>query len=951
MDIATKYNPKETEDKWYNFWLEKNYFRAEPKSEKEPFCMVIPPPNVTGSLHLGHALNNTLQDALIRYQRMQGKNTLWLPGTDHAGIATQNVVERELKKEGLKRQDLGREKFVERVWQWKEKTGDTIIKQLKKLGCSCDWSRQRFTMEEDFIHAVQEEFITLYDQGYIYRGNYIVNWCPRCHTALSDIEAEHKDIKGHLYHIKYFLSDTGQRSTTDGFIVVATTRPETIFGDVAIAVNPKDKRYKKLIGQKVKVPSPCGGREIPIIADSYVDMKFGTGALKITPAHDPADFEIGKKHDLETIVVIDSTAKMNEHGLKYKGLDRFECRKALVEDLQNEGYIEKLEDYTLSMGVCSRCSTFVEPHLSLQWFVKMKELAKPAIKAVKDGKIKFVPKSWEKTYYRWMDEIKDWCISRQLWWGHRIPVWYCENKDCPPVASITNPGKCAKCGSTNFVQDEDVLDTWFSSDLWPFATLGWPKKTDDLKTFYPTSVLSTAFDIIFFWVARMIIMGIHFMKDVPFKTVYIHALVRDPEGKKMSKSKGNVVDPLEVLDRFGTDALRFTLAVLAVKGRDIYFSEERVEGYRNFMNKIWNASRFIMMNIQMAEQRCTEYRVQGTECEIQTSENEKLTLADKWIISRLNGVTKEITSSIEKYDYDKAALAAYEFFWHEFCDWYLEIAKIQMSDAEKQKCTEYRVQGAECQIHIPEKENDKIAKQPNNQQPATSNISANRRTTCDVLLRVLEQSLRLMHPIIPFITEDIWQTLKAVASCRLQVAGESIMIAEWPKYNKKEVSAAAEKEMISIQEVVTAIRNIRSELGIVPLARIKAFISFKDEEEEKHAKILKKNSAYIKFLAGIEELEISKTLTVEKPFASAVIKKLEIRIPLKGVIDFAKEKERLNKELEKAKQDMQRIEEKLSNKNFSERAPKEVIDQEIERKGEIKAKIEKLSDNLKKMEE
>ena len=910
MEIPTKYNPEEVEDKWYNYWIDKNYFRADVKSKKEPFCIVIPPPNVTGSLHMGHALNNTLQDILTRWNRMQEYNVLWLPGTDHAGIATQNVVEKELAKEGLTRQELGRVKFVERVWKWKEETGGTIINQLKKLGCSCDWSRTRFTMDEGLSKAVQEVFISLYNEGFIYRGNYIINWCPRCQTALSDLEAEHKDVKGHLYYVKYpFMNGD--------YIVVATTRPETIFADLAIAVNPQDKRYKNLIGKKVRLPAPCGDREIPIIADDYVDIKFGTGCLKITPAHDPADFEIGNRHNLEAIKVIGPDGKMNEQARKYKGLDRFECRKVLVDDLKREGYIEKIEGYKYSIGSCYRCHTYVEPYLSRQWFVRMKELAKPALKAVKDGKVKFVPKNWEKTYFQWMENIRDWCISRQIWWGHRIPVWYCENENCAPIASRIKPDKCPKCGGDKLTQDEDVLDTWFSSALWPFSTLGWPDKTEDLQVFYPTSVLSTGFDIIFFWVARMIIMGLHFMGDAPFSTVYIHALIRDIEGQKMSKSKGNVIDPLAVIDNYGTDALRFTLAALAVKGRDIYLSEERIQGYRNFMNKIWNASRFIIMNL------ATRPTIVGTPVGTRQP-----TLADKWIISRLNQVTKEVTNYLNKYDFDKASLAIYEFFWHEFCDWYLEIAKLQiMNDA--------------------------------------------RRMTLSYLFRVLEQSLRLMHPFIPFITEEIWQTLQKTVKESKRCSGtthpsggypdsancsaaihrttdqKSIMISEWPQYNKKEVDNESIIQMDLIKAVVFAIRNIRSELNIPPATRIQVVLNYRGAKIREGVEVIKSNAAYVKWLAGVEDLKIGTKLVTPRPAAMSLVKGMELSIPLKGLINLEKEKERLQKEAEKAIEELSNVKINLSNKAFIKKAPSEIVAREKERKIGIEARLHKLSANLK----
>lgn len=908
MEISTKYNPKEVEERLYKYWVEGSYFYADNKSKKEPFCMVIPPPNVTGSLHMGHALNNTIQDILARWKRMEGYNVLWLPGTDHAGIATQNVVEKEIAKEGLTRQQLGREEFIQRVWKWKEKTGDTIINQLKRLGCSCDWSRLRFTMDEGLSRAVQEVFITLFNEGLIYRGDYIINWCPRCQTALSDLESEHQEINGYLYYVRYPFADSRdltqkQYPETSRFkgIVVATTRPETIFGDVAIAVNPNDSRYKALVGREVLVPAPCGGRKVPIIADSYVDIKFGTGCLKITPAHDPADFEIGNRHNLQAIKVIGPDGRMNENAGRYNHMDRFECRKVLVEDLKNEGYIEKIENYKYSIGSCYRCRTYVEPYLSKQWFVRMKELAGPAIKAVKEGKVRFVPENWKKTYFQWMENIRDWCISRQIWWGHRIPVWYCENRDCAPVVSLSKPERCPECGSNNLTQDEDVLDTWFSSALWPFSTLGWPEQTEDLKVFYPTSVLSTGFDIIFFWVARMIMMGLHFMKEVPFRRVYIHALIRDLEGQKMSKSKGNVIDPIEVIDRYGTDALRFTLAALAVKGRDIYLSEERIQGYRNFMNKIWNASRFILMqDLSCLSDGTVFYNTDGS-------------LADRWIISRLNQVTKETTFFLNNYDFDKACLRIYEFFWHEFCDWYIEIAKLQIGAK----------QGEIRKVH----------------------------TAISCLYRVLEQSLRLMHPFIPFITEEIWQTLHRTVSIYYSQNGQfqikSIMSAEWPRYNKKEVDNVAISHMSLIKTVVFAIRNIRSELNIHPAAKIKVLFSYRSAQAEKSARILESHISYIKGLAGVEELEIGRNVKKPESSAVSVVKGIDIYIPLRGIIDIEKEKERLKREFEKIKQSLTEIKARLSNKEFIKRAPEEIVLREREKKAEFESRIRRLKENLK----
>ncbi|MDD5246998.1 MAG: valine--tRNA ligase, partial [Candidatus Omnitrophica bacterium] len=723
IELSTRYNPKETEDKWYEFWEKGGFFSARPDPDKKPFTIIIPPPNVTGILHMGHALNNTLQDILIRRQRMKGFSALWMPGVDHAGIATQNVVEKKIAREGLKRQDLGREKFIERVWEWKEEYGSTIIRQLKKLGASCDWSRLRFTMDQEYSAAVIEIFIRLYEKGLIYRGNYIINWCPRCQTALSDEEAPHRELQGNLYYLKYPLkADPGE------FIIVATTRPETMLGDTAVAVNPKDKRYKKHIGKSLILP--LLKREIKVIADSMVDMKFGTGAVKVTPAHDPNDYALGKKHKLDFIKVMNPDGRMNEFAGDYRDMDRFEAREVILEDLKEQGLLDHIEAHQLSAGHCYRCHTIIEPYLSDQWFVKMGPLSRPAIEAVKNGRIKFYPARWKKVYLNWMENIQDWCISRQIWWGHRIPVYYCRKcqetgilsakrkaqsakEESGMIVSRIKPETCPVCGSGDIYQDEDVLDTWFSSWLWPFATFYWPftdhgpRTTDhekELKYFYPTSVLVTAPEIIFFWVARMIMAGFEFMGELPFKDVYIHGTVRDVEGKKMSKSLGNVIDPLEIINEFGCDALRFSLISITAQGQDVFLSRERFEQGRNFANKIWNASRFIMMNLDPGAIKvdlCVFFK------------KEELDPVNRWILSRFYSVLKETDACLEKYKFNEAANLLYKFFWHEFCDWYLELIKPRI-------------------------------KEKNNQV---------------VMYKVLEKSLRLLHPFMPFITEEIWQKL------------------------------------------------------------------------------------------------------------------------------------------------------------------------------------------------
>jgi valyl-tRNA synthetase len=748
------YNPHTIEEKWYRFWLEKEYFVAESFSSKLPFSIVIPPPNVTGSLHMGHALNNTLQDVIVRFKRMAGYNTLWLPGTDHAGIATQNVVERELAKEGLTREMLGREKFIEKVWEWKERSGGTIIEQLKRLGCSCDWSRERFTMDEGLSRAVREVFVRLYKEGLIYRDNYIINWCPRCKTALSDLEAEHEETNGFLYYIRYPLANG------KGHLTVATTRPETMLGDTAVAVNPDDERYRRYIGEYVILP--IVGKNIPVIGDSYVDVSFGTGVLKITPAHDMNDFVIGNRYGLPIVKVIDDDGKMNEHALHYKGMDRFECREKIVSELKEKGLIEKIEPYNLGVGKCYRCKTIVEPALSLQWFVKMKPLAEPAIEAVKEHKVRIIPDMWEKVYFEWMGNIKDWCISRQIWWGHRIPVWYCDNCNKTYV-SVTDLHACETCGAL-LRQESDVLDTWFSSGLWPFSTLGWPDKTDDLKTFYPTSLLITAFDILFFWVARMIMMGIHCMGDVPFREVYIHALVRDAEGKKMSKSRGNVIDPLVMVDRYGADAFRFSLTMLAAQGRDILLSEERIEGTRNFVNKVWNASRLSLTFLDPST--------------FKPSDKKSLFLPDRWIRSRIQKIIQTVSEGIEHYRFNEAATILYGFVWHEFCDWYLELIKPNLYGRTK---------------------------------------TFDETLTKSVLYRTLIDILKLLHPFTPFVTEEIFQRIP-------YREGESIMVSSSPLFNVDEVDEDAEQKMDIIMGIVDTVRNIRGETGIAPNVKVDVIV-------------------------------------------------------------------------------------------------------------------------------
>jgi valyl-tRNA synthetase len=867
------YDPHNVERRWYSFWTENGYFTADSGSDKPPFCIVIPPPNVTGVLHMGHALNNTLQDISTRFKRMAGFNALWVPGTDHAGIATQNVVERELQKENLTTDMLGREAFTERVWKWKERSGGLIIEQLKRLGCSCDWSRERFTMDAGLSKAVREVFVRLYEEGLIYRGDYIINWCPRCGTALSDLEVEHEDVKGHLYHIRYPLADE------PGYLIVATTRPETLLGDTAVAVNPTDERYGRFVGKHVILP--IVGKKIPIIGDSYVDTSFGTGVLKVTPAHDLNDFEIGKRHKLDVVKVIDDEGRMNDKALHYKGMDRFECREKIVEELQAKGLFEKIEDYPMGVGRCYRCKTVVEPSLSLQWFVSMKQLAEPAIEAVREHRVRIIPDMWEKVYFEWMENIKDWCISRQIWWGHRIPVWYCDHCDKMYV-SREEPKACQECGGS-LRQETDVLDTWFSSGLWPFSTLGWPSDTDDLKAFYPTSVLITGFDILFFWVARMIMMGLHFMNDVPFGDVYIHALVRDAEGKKMSKSKGNVIDPLLVMDQYGTDAFRFTLAMLAAQGRDVLLSEERVEGGRNFVNKIWNASRLTFALLENVG------AVEGA--------GESSFLPDKWIRSRCRKVAKEVADAIDTYRYSDAAHQLYNFIWHEFCDWYLELIKPVLYG---------KVPGVD------------------------------RGATGKVLQETFTNIVGLLHPFMPFVTEELYQRLPTKVSA-------SVMIAPFPKGDGGATDDRSEAEMDVIVGVIDAIRNIRGEMAIAPNLKVDVLIRANKEKG-----LIEEYAYFIKELAKIENMDFTET-KLERA-AMGIYKEVEIFVPIKDTEVINRELARIEKELSKIEGEIARIGKKLQNRDFREKAPVEVIQKEEAAHGELLSKQEKLIGNRTRLE-
>jgi len=875
--IDKSYEPHDVEERWYSFWQENRLFAADEKSDQKSYSIVIPPPNVTGVLHMGHALNNTMQDILCRYRRLRGDNVLWMPGTDHAGIATQNVVERKLADQGMDRQMLGREEFIKEVWKWREESGSAIINQLKRLGASCDWDRERFTMDEGLSKAVRKVFVQLYKEDLIYRGNYIINWCPRCRTALSDLEVDHDEQEGHLYHIKYpFVGGSGG-------LVVATTRPETMLGDTAVAINPNDERYNDIAAEKVLLP--LTEREIPVIRDEYVEMSFGTGALKVTPAHDPNDFHIGERHGLESVKVIGDDGKMTADAGKYEGLERFECRKAVVAALKEQGLLAKIEKHDHSVGQCYRCKTIVEPNLSKQWFVKAKPLAEKAIKAVEEGETRIIPESWAKTYYDWMYNIRDWCISRQIWWGHQIPAWTCSQCD-EVVVEIDEPTHCPSCKSTDLVRETDVLDTWFSSALWPFSTMGWPDETPLLKTFYPTSVLITGFDILFFWVARMMMMGIHFMKEVPFRDVYVHALVRDEHGKKMSKSKGNVIDPLEVIDKYGTDAFRFTLAAFAAMGRDIKLSESRVEGYRHFINKLWNAARFSLMHLKA---------VPGD------FDRDNISLADRWILSKLGKLTISITESLDSYRYNEAAGLLYRFVWHEFCDWYLEAVKPIL----------YGKEGEEKQA-----------------------------ATLAVLWRVLRDTLILLHPFIPFVTEEIWHKLPGTDG--------SIMKAVFPGEDGEVLheDSEAESTMETISGIITGIRNIRGEMNISPSKALSVEVQSDDEAKRM---LIDNYSDLIINLAKLESFATSKTGNRPKSAATSLVDGAAVFVLLEGVIDFSKEEIRLEKEMNKLNQELNTIQKKLGNEGFIKKAPEHVIQKVQERNDELREKQQKLQTNLDKI--
>ena len=869
-NLSKVYDPQSVEEKWYKWWEESKFFSAKMEEGKPAFSIVMPPPNVTGMLHMGHAMDNTLQDILTRYKRMQGYNTLWVPGTDHAGIATQAKVEAQLRKEGTDRYELGREKFLERAWAWKEEYGNTITTQLRKLGSSCDWDKERFTMDEGCSKAVREAFVRLYKKGLIYQGNYIVNWCPHCHTTISDIEVEHVENEGKIYYFRYPIEGTEE------YIQIATTRPETMFGDTAVAVHPDDERYKHLIGKNVILP--VVERRIPIIADEYVEREFGTGAVKITPSHDVNDFEMGQRHHLPEIVVIDKDGKMNENAGIYEGLDRYECREKLIADFEKSGVLVKIEDHTNSVGHCYRCNTVIEPLVSKQWFVKMKPLAEPAMQAALNGDVKFIPERFTKIYLGWLENIRDWCISRQLWWGHRIPVWYCE--DCGEViCEMEDPTVCPKCGSTHLHQDPDVLDTWFSSGLWPFSTMGWPEKTPEFDMFYPTSVLVTGRDIIFFWVARMLFDALEFTGSVPFKEVFIHGLVLDSQGRKMSKSLGNGVDPLKVIKEYGADSLRFMLITGNTPGNDLRYRDERLESARNFANKIWNAARFSLMNLE-------DYQADSTLAP-------QYETADKWIISRYSAVSRQVTEMLDRYELGEAARVLYEFIWNEFCDWYIELVKPRLYGKDTEE-SRYAAQ--------------------------------------KTLVEVLRGSMELLHPFMPFITEEIWQ--------HLPHEGETIMLAKWPEQEESLISAEIDKQMELTIEVIRAIRNLRSEMN-VPLGKKAEVIICVNNPE--YTVYLKDGANYILSLASAESLSVEETLAA-KPTqaATAVVHGIEIYLPLKGLIDLDKEIARLEKELTKMEGEIKRIEGKLANEGFVAKAPAEVIEKEKEKLVKYQASKEAL---------
>jgi len=879
MDIKKQYEPQEIEKKWYDHWIEKGYFTPKIDKSKKPYTILIPPPNVTGHLHMGHVLNNTIQDVMIRYKRMTGVPTLWLPGVDHAGIATQNVVEKELAKEGKTRHDIGREELLERIWEWKHAKGGRIIQQLKKLGASCDWTRQRFTMDEQLSESVKEVFISLYEKGLIYKGKRIINWCPRCVTALANDEVEHEDEAGKLWEIKYHVKDS------DSDISVETTRPETMLGDTAVAVNPADDRYKEMIGKTVILP--LMNKEIPVIADDYVDMEFGSGCVKITPAHDPNDFEVGKRHNLEQILVIDEHGKMNENTPeKYQGMDRYQCRKVILEDLKELGLLGNIKDHQHAVGHCYRCNTVIEPYLSDQWFVKMKPMAEKAIEVVKNGQVKFQPERWIKVYLHWMENIRDWCISRQIWWGHRIPAYYCESCGKMVIAKET-PETCPDCGKHEFRQDEDVLDTWFSSWLWPFSTLGWPNETEDLKYFLPTNLLVTAPGIIYLWVARMIMSTLEFKGVIPFDTVLLHGMVLDENGVKMSKSLGNSPDPIDIIDSVGADALRFSMIYNTPKGQDSYYGENILETGRNFANKIWNAFRYIMMNVENIEGSLKESELE-------------MELADRWIYSRLQQTIAKAENYYENIRLNDAALLIQEFIWKEFCSWYLELSKERIY---------------------------------NDGNPV------GQKTVKYILLDVLQNSMRLLQPLMPFIAEEIWGNLKNWVP-NLE---ESVVIASFPSSDQAKIDEDIEAEMAMIQESITVIRNLRKQVNLPPKIQVKVFIKTVTDNQDK---LLKENLNYFSKLANVIEIEAGKEIVKPEGALADVVMGMEIYLPLSGLIDVEAERKRLQKQIDKLGIELKKINGKLQNDKFVSSAPEHIVLREKAKYNEVKTKYDKTMELL-----
>lgn len=874
-ELDKVYDPSQVEDRLYNKWLENKYFHAQIDKSKEPYTIVIPPPNITGKLHMGHAFDETLQDILIRWKRMQGYCALWIPGTDHASISTEVKIVQKMAEEGLSKVDIGREEFLKRAWQWKEEYGGNIVEQLKKLGCSCDWDRERFTMDEGLSKAVLEVFIRLYNKGLIYRGEKIINWCPKCKTTISDAEVEHEDQSGHFWHIKYYFKDS------DEFLQIATTRPETLLGDTAVAVNPKDERYQRYIGKTVILP--IVNKEIPVIADEYVDMEFGTGVVKITPAHDPNDFEVGNRHNLPRINIMNDDGTINENGGKYVGMDRYEARKALVSELESLGLLVKVEEHTHAVGTHERCHETVEPLIKLQWFVKMEDLAKPALEAYHNKEVNFIPERFGKVYAHWLEDIRDWCISRQLWWGHRIPAYYCQECGHIEVAK-QNPEKCSKCASNNLKQDEDTLDTWFSSALWPFSTLGWPDETEDLKYFYPTNVLVTGYDIIFFWVVRMVFSGIEHMGEVPFKDVLIHGLIRDSEGRKFSKSLGNGIDPLDIVAKYGADALRLMLVTGNAAGNDMRFYWEKVEASRNFNNKLWNASRFVLMNFD------------NTDIKISMPE---LSDADKWIISKVNKLSKEVTENMDNYDLGVAAQKIQDFLWDEFCDWYIEMVKPRLYNKE-----------------------DKT-----------------RNAALWTLKTVLINALKLLHPFMPFITEEIFM--------HLQDTEETIMLSSWPVYNESMNFEKEEKEIELIKEAVKNIRNIRSEMNVPPSKKATVIVVSTDENIKN---TFKQNEVFFSTLAYASEIITQENKdNIGNDTVSIVVSNATIYIPFNELVDIEKEKLRLTKEYEKYKKEVERVEKKLSNQGFISKAPVSVIEEEKAKQNKYKNMLEQIKQRLENL--